>query len=145
MKIHIGSSENVVVEGLQEGELKAFCASVLFQNWLNSIGTEFTIRRINILSITHKHDGDPIFAKLDVEAYGTEDQRLPGIVFLRGGSVAILPIISSIETGQRYIIFTQQSRLAIGESAFLEIPAGCSMEKVILLESLQKSLKKRSV
>lgn len=124
MKIHIGSSENVVVEGLPEDELKVFCNSILFQNWVNSVDVEFTILKIKVLSVTRKHNGDPIFAKLDVEAYGTHDQRLPGIVFLRGGTVAILPIISSAQTGQRYIIFTEQARLAIGKSAFLEIPAG---------------------
>lgn len=124
MKIHIGSSENVVVEGLQEDDLRVFCASLLFQNWVNSVGTEFVIRLIKVLSVTKKHNGEPLFAKLDVEVYGPDDQRLPGIVFLRGGSVAILPIISSAQTGQRYIIFTQQARLAIGQSAFLEIPAG---------------------
>ena len=43
---------------------------------------------------------------------------LPGIVFMRGNSVAILPIVN-----EQYVLLTNQYRIPIGMN-FQEIPAG---------------------
>ena len=48
---------------------------------------------------------------------------LPGIVFMRGGSVGIIVVIECKETGQKYTLLTKQARVPIGQE-LLEIPAG---------------------
>lgn len=50
---------------------------------------------------------------------------LPGIAFLRGGSVAILVILRPKDSrDERVIVITKQPRVPAGSLAFLEIPAG---------------------
>jgi len=52
------------------------------------------------------------------------DTEVPGIIFMRGASVAILMVLSCHENGKKYSILTVQPRLPVGKSAFHEIPAG---------------------
>lgn len=51
---------------------------------------------------------------------------LPGVVFLRGGSVAILMILKPEGAGdeERFVVMTQQPRVPVGSLTFYEIPAG---------------------
>lgn len=74
-----------------------------------------------------------ILAKVETDPYihdGEEESRadgLPGAVFLRGGSVAIL-IIVQLENAKgdkdKYVVLTKQPRIAAGSLEFTEIPAG---------------------
>lgn len=57
--------------------------------------------------------------KADVDFHGV---RVPGIVFLRGGAVAVLVIVRC--EGERFVVCCRQPRVPCGQSAFLEIPAG---------------------
>jgi len=74
-----------------------------------------------------------ILAKIETDPYvheGEEEARadwLPGAVFLRGGSVAILIIVQPENAKgeqDKYVILTTQPRIAAGSLAFTEIPAG---------------------
>ena len=47
---------------------------------------------------------------------------VPGIVFMRGGAVAVLVILEC--EGVKYTILTRQARVPIGTSDLPEIPAG---------------------
>jgi len=47
---------------------------------------------------------------------------LPGIVFLRGGSVAMLVVLRC--EGRKYVLLVKQPRVAVGRSALVELPAG---------------------
>ena len=49
--------------------------------------------------------------------------KVPGIVFMRGGAVAILVVLFD-ETGTRRVLICKQPRVPCGQSAFPEIPAG---------------------
>jgi ADP-sugar diphosphatase len=49
--------------------------------------------------------------------------NIPGIVFMRGGAVTILVIITS-DSGMRYSILVVQPRVAIGKYSMAELPAG---------------------
>jgi len=53
-----------------------------------------------------------------------EKKPIPNIVFMRGGSVAILVILKSKQTGKEYTILTKQARFPAGIDMFAEIPAG---------------------
>lgn len=59
--------------------------------------------------------------KADVKVNGT---NVPGICFLRGGSVSILVVINDSKTGEKYTIMTRQARVPVGKHNFPEIPAG---------------------
>lgn len=52
-------------------------------------------------------------------------KTLPGIAFLRGGSVAMLMILRPKDSrDERYVVLTEQPRIPGGSLSFLEIPAG---------------------
>ncbi|OMP85495.1 Nudix hydrolase 14, chloroplastic [Diplodia seriata] len=54
-----------------------------------------------------------------------EPRELDRVVFLRGGSVAMLMILRPRDSrNERYVIMTEQPRIGAGSMAFLEIPAG---------------------
>ncbi|KAL0258905.1 hypothetical protein SLS55_006409 [Diplodia seriata] len=54
-----------------------------------------------------------------------EPAALDRVVFLRGGSVAMLMILRPRDSrNERYVIMTEQPRIGAGSLAFLEIPAG---------------------
>jgi 8-oxo-dGTP pyrophosphatase MutT (NUDIX family) len=66
-----------------------------------------------------------LFIKLFAEVTTDKDEYLPGVVFLRGGSVAILMIVRPTDAPlERYVIMTEQARIAAGSLSFMEIPAG---------------------
>lgn len=63
--------------------------------------------------------------KFSAEAYSKiHGQRVPGIVFMRGGSVGVLPVLIDEKTAEKYIVLTEQARVPVGKASFLEIPAG---------------------
>lgn len=49
---------------------------------------------------------------------------VPGLALVRGDSVAMLPFLNV--GGTDYVVLTEQARLPIGETNYLEIPAGMS-------------------
>lgn len=50
--------------------------------------------------------------------------KVPGLALVRGDAVAMLPFLHC--TGVDYVVLTEQARLPIGETNYLEIPAGMS-------------------
>lgn len=77
------------------------------------------------------------FLKLRAEVANSAGESLPGAVFLRGPSVAMLVMLIpddapvsrpttpvNYDTEQRYVLLTVQPRIAAGSLAFTELPAG---------------------
>ncbi|KAH8732830.1 hypothetical protein GQ44DRAFT_601047 [Phaeosphaeriaceae sp. PMI808] len=59
-----------------------------------------------------------------------KDGQLDRVIFLRGGSVAILMILRPKDSrDERYVILTEQPRIGACSTAFLEIPAGMLDDK----------------
>lgn len=55
---------------------------------------------------------------------------LPGIVFMRGGSVGMLMILRPKDASdEKWVIMTEQARIPAGSLSFLEIPAGMIDER----------------
>lgn len=70
------------------------------------------------------------FLKMQTVVKNTNNEKLPGIVFMRGGSVAILMIVrSTSDPSERLVIMTQQPRIPAGSLSFFEIPAGMIDDK----------------
>ncbi|KAF3003762.1 hypothetical protein E8E13_009900 [Curvularia kusanoi] len=65
------------------------------------------------------------FLKLAALIKNPKGKQLPGICFLRGGSVAMLMILRPKDSREdRWVVLTEQPRVPAGSLRFLEIPAG---------------------
>ncbi|KIW68952.1 hypothetical protein PV04_04863 [Phialophora macrospora] len=116
-----------------------------FKNWLSTLRQSITkqrqqrrrlsnddrhdlpyeLHRINVRSV--EWAGRRIlFVLMDTVVQSATDARpLPGIVFLRGGSVAVLMIVRpDDDPAARFVVMTHQPRVPAGSFAFREIPAG---------------------
>lgn len=95
-----------------------------FREWCEKIDENLDIRSITVQGVDYFGTGIG-FLKFVAEAYSKiHGQRVPGIVFMRGGSVAVLPILINEQTAEKYVVLTEQARVPIGKASFLEIPAG---------------------
>jgi ADP-sugar diphosphatase len=119
------------------GELFQFRA---FRDWLNtlkiSLGLQeqadhpfrhapYALRSITIQSVDRFGPTRIGFVKLVADIRNKDDEALPGIVFLRGGSVAILMILRPRDSkDERWVVMTEQPRIPAGSLGFKEIPAG---------------------
>jgi ADP-sugar diphosphatase len=66
------------------------------------------------------------FVKLKASIRNSQPKsELPGVVFLRGGSVAVLMILRPSDSiDERWVVMTEQPRVPTGSLSFFEIPAG---------------------
>jgi ADP-sugar diphosphatase len=114
-------------------DFDAILASSKFQNWYLEARRQFTIEKIEFESVNFfgpllkDNFGKDIpksnvaFIKFNATVkYG--NFKVPGIVFMRGGCVAILIVVHY--QGRRYALLVRQARFAIGKGKYLEIPAG---------------------
>ncbi|KAF3396072.1 Nudix hydrolase [Penicillium rolfsii] len=89
----------------------------------------YVLRGIDIQAVDRFGGGRLGFVKLKADVSNGRGEKLPGSVFLRGGSVGMLLILqpddipSSQENGKQAIL-TIQPRIPAGSLAFAEIPAG---------------------
>jgi ADP-sugar diphosphatase len=110
-----------------------------YQTWLSSLNkslqqqaqnshpfhnTPYALRSIEVQSCDFFGGGNLGFVKLKADISNNEGEKLPGIVFLRGGSVAMLLILEAKSTAEEYVLLTVQPRIAIGSLGFVELPAG---------------------
>jgi ADP-sugar diphosphatase len=87
----------------------------------------YTLRSITIQSCDFFGGGRLGFVKLRAEVSNDEGEKLPGSVFLRGGSVAMLLVLQpedANDESEEYAILTVQPRIPAGSLAFVELPAG---------------------
>jgi len=104
-----------------------------FKEWVDNISTPANMAHIlvkGILIQSIDHFGPRIgFVKFITSVVNEAGQFIPGIVFMRGGSVGILVVLKLREEGdpddgKEYTIITIQPRVPVGEARFAEIPAG---------------------
>ncbi|KAF8434623.1 NUDIX domain-containing protein, partial [Terfezia claveryi] len=125
-----------------------------FLSWLNTLTHSLALQRT---SKNHPFYADPYelksikvnhinyfgrgekarigFVSMDAEIKNSSGESLPGIVFLRGGAVAVLVVMEEDEGEEegegegeggreQWTIVTSQPRIPVGTLRFLEIPAG---------------------
>lgn len=121
---------------IDKERLMAFPA---FRNWEESLDSNLKQQT----TIDHTYENDPwqllsvsirdvtVFANgkigfMTIEAFlKNKRNRLERVIFLRGGSVAVLMILRPRDSrNERYVILTEQPRIGACSTAFLEIPAG---------------------
>lgn len=95
-----------------------------FSEWCKNVDKNLEIRGLTIQGVDYfgAHIG---FLKFSAEAYSRiHGERVPGIVFMRGGSVAVLLVLTDEQTKEEYVVLTEQARVPVGQASFVEIPAG---------------------
>ncbi|KAI1404747.1 hypothetical protein F4819DRAFT_483243 [Hypoxylon fuscum] len=133
-------------EGLSEEKLLAFSP---FNNWVKTLTRSLSLQHNNT---AHPFYEDPYslrsvtiqsfdlfgseprqrlgFLKLTADVSNGAGEKLPGSIFLRGPSVAMLVMLipDDVAPGQeeddRYVILTVQPRIPAGSLEFVELPAG---------------------
>ena len=122
VKIH---GVDVPVTASCQCQLQDILKNPNFTNWVNSIDDGLLVKSIDIQNVDYFGNGRIGFIKfksLVYKASNPEGRHVPGIVFMRGPSVAILIVLKC--NGKKYTILTRQPRVPIANSCFTEIPAG---------------------
>lgn len=97
--------------------------SVQFQNWLAQVDSaKFQIRSVHFQSVDMFGPTKIGFIKFKADVVDKGGKFIPGIVFMRGGSVGILAVLTC--KGKKYSVMTVQPRVPTGSFDFVEIPAG---------------------
>ena len=105
-------------------DLEKVVNATVFKDWMASVDASFLVEKVHIQSVDMfgPHIG---FIKFRADCFDRETHTfLPGIVFMRGGSVGILTILVAQETGEEFTVAVMQPRLPMGSFESLEIPAG---------------------
>jgi len=113
-------NRELVITGEKEIDLKAVTTTKSFVDWLNEFqNKDLYLEGIHIQCVDMF--GPRVgFIKFIAKVL-KDGKQIPGIVFMRGGSVGILTIIE--HKGIEYALTTVQARTPIGQ-LFTEIPAG---------------------
>jgi 8-oxo-dGTP pyrophosphatase MutT (NUDIX family) len=85
--------------------------------------TGCTIKNLSPLQLIHRKNSDLLFALLDADVISAEGTRLPNIIFIRGDSCLIVPLIHNRDTGEERYLMIRQRRIGSGAMS-LEFPAG---------------------
>jgi len=106
--------------GVPAGAAAAALASRPFVEWAAALDARFVVASVTLQSVDFF--GPRVgFVKLLADATFL-GARVPGVVFLRGGAVAVLPLLWAADGGA-WVVCARQPRLAVG-AHFLELPAG---------------------
>ena len=94
--------------------------STPFHDWCSSMDPKLAVQSVTITDVDMfgPRVGFLKF-KADVSFQG---KAVPGVVFMRGGAVAILLVLKC--GNERYVVCTRQPRVPVGMSNMLELPAG---------------------
>jgi len=85
----------------------------------------YVLKSIEIQSVDYFSPTKIGFIKLKADIRNSENKALPGIAFLRGGSVAMLMVLRPVDSrDERWVVMTEQPRVPAGSLKFVEIPAG---------------------
>ena len=130
-----------LTDDLTQDQLLSFPA---FKTWLSTLqhtlstqyhsshtfhASPYKLRQIRVQSVDFFGGGRIGFLKLKAEVSNDNGEKLPGSVFLRGGSVGMLLILQpdDVEEGSetdKHVILTLQPRIPAGSLAMAELPAG---------------------
>jgi len=119
----IGETEIPVTA--QEGiDASVAIQAVPFKDWCTRMAKDPKIK-ISDIHIQSLDMFGPRVGFIKFKAGATVDGKfVPGIVFMRGGAVAILVVLKNKDDGKYYTLIVRQPRIAIGKDNFPEIPAG---------------------
>eukprot|EP00931_Biecheleriopsis_adriatica_P041634 TRINITY_DN23778_c0_g1_i1.p1 TRINITY_DN23778_c0_g1~~TRINITY_DN23778_c0_g1_i1.p1 ORF type:complete len:316 (+),score=76.72 TRINITY_DN23778_c0_g1_i1:91-948(+) len=116
-------AEDTVADKLVENAL----ACVPFRNWLAKLEKNrdsFTLHKVLIQSVDMFGPKRVGFVKLKAEVTDRDGDPLAGICFLRGGSVAVLVILTCEQTGEEHCLQVQIDNVCAVQPRGMALPAG---------------------
>ncbi|KAL9053150.1 MAG: hypothetical protein Q9162_004947 [Coniocarpon cinnabarinum] len=92
-------------------------------------GDPYALRNITVQCVDRFGGGRIGFVKLKAEISNNAGEKLPGSIFLRGGSVAMLVILQPDDVphnseDDKHVLLTVQPRAPAGSLTMVELPAG---------------------
>ncbi|QHV98542.1 NUDIX hydrolase [Spirosoma endbachense] len=103
-------------EALQDAPKFRFWKSQMESNGIK-------INAINDFYIRRRHNGEVLFAMLEVDADTPEGDKIPPALFLKGHAASILVSLIDNETKQKFVVLVRQRRISDGSQTY-EHPAG---------------------
>lgn len=114
--------DGVTVQAPHYLDVNEAANSKVFMDWLNAMDRQrFIIKSVTIQSVD-KFGARVAFLKFKADVVDGQDKFVPGIVFARGGSVAVLVVL--VCEGRAHAVVTVQPRVATGSFDFVELCAG---------------------
>ena len=105
-----------------EDQKETILLSVIFERWHTNITNNFDVKSITIRDVIWF--GSRVgFLFVEADAY-FEGRKVPGIAFLRGDSVSIMPIFSVENRKDLYTALVIEPRIPIGVNSQPSLPAG---------------------
>lgn len=134
----------VLTENISQEQLLSYPA---FKTWQKAVlqslsrqsepnhefnNSPYALRSIRVQSVDWFGSGEKKrlgFVKFQAQITNENGEYLPGAVFMRGGSVAMLLVLQPDDVpehdeSEKYVLLTVQPRIAAGSLSFAEIPAG---------------------
>ncbi|GAB3273660.1 hypothetical protein GCM10027347_46190 [Larkinella harenae] len=81
------------------------------------------IHKVDEYYVRRRHNGEVLFAMLEVDADTPEGDKIPPALFLKGHAVSVLVCLIDQETGEKYVVLVRQRRICDGSHTY-EHPAG---------------------
>ncbi|GAB3709301.1 hypothetical protein GCM10027592_45340 [Spirosoma flavus] len=82
-----------------------------------------TINGVKDYYVRHRHNGEVLFAMLEVDADTPEGDKIPPALFLKGHAACMLVCLIDKETREKFVVLVRQRRIADGSHTY-EHPAG---------------------
>jgi 8-oxo-dGTP pyrophosphatase MutT (NUDIX family) len=82
-----------------------------------------TIRKISPLKLLYRHNGELLFALLEIDASDAEGNPAVPYIFIRGDACIVVPLLRNTDTGEERFLMIYQWRIGHGKQS-LEFPAG---------------------
>ncbi|GAB3951932.1 hypothetical protein GCM10028805_32890 [Spirosoma harenae] len=81
------------------------------------------INKVNDFYIRRRHNGEVLFAMLEVDADTPEGDKIPPALFLKGHAASMLVCLIDKDTKEKFVVLVKQRRIADGSQIY-EHPAG---------------------
>ncbi|MVM40197.1 NUDIX domain-containing protein [Spirosoma sp. HMF3257] len=95
-----------------------------FRYWKSQMEANgMKINAINEAYIRRRHNGEVLFAMLEVDADTPEGDKIPPALFLKGHAASMLVCLIDKATQEKFVVLVKQRRIADGSQTY-EHPAG---------------------
>lgn len=95
-----------------------------FRYWKSQMEANgLKINNIKDFYIRRRHNGEVLFAMLEVDADTPEGDKIPPALFLKGHAASMLVCLIDAKTKEKFVVLVKQRRIADGSHTY-EHPAG---------------------
>lgn len=95
-----------------------------FKFWKGQLESNgLKINDIRNYFIRRRHNGEVLFAMLEVDADTPEGDKIPPVCFLKGHAASVLVCLKDEQTNEKFVVLVRQRRISDGSHTY-EHPAG---------------------